>query len=70
MENSMINTLIDNYNILAALLSLVTIAVISRAGKWLVFKSKALQSMLQWHCEFQQTDRLASDSRCPDFVVA
>ena len=45
MENSIINTLIDNYNILAALLSLVTIAVISRAGKWLVFKSKPLQSM-------------------------
>jgi len=45
MHSDWLSTLVDHYNWLGALLSLVCIVVISVVGKWLVFRVPALEKM-------------------------
>ena len=44
-ESTMLSTLFEHYNILAAVVSLLAIAVASRLGKWLVFRNEDLAAM-------------------------
>lgn len=51
MENSLMATVWDNYNLLAGAIALLGIVLISKVGKWLVFKVPALEEMRELNRE-------------------